>query len=75
MAAHRQRERDSNAGRRLLRMRPASAYLSISAGALRGLIQRGELPIIRITESGHAPWLVDVRDLDAWIERSKGRFQ
>jgi excisionase family DNA binding protein len=57
--------------RRLLRLRPASEYLSVSPATVRTLCQRGEIPIIRLTETGHAPWLIDVRDLDAWIERVK----
>lgn len=60
-----------NSARRLLRLRPASEYLSVSPGLLRTLCQRGEIPVIVLTENGHAPWLIDVRDLDAWIERTK----
>ena len=63
--------RDSNLTRRLLRLKPAAAYLSISAGALRSLIQRGELPVIKPSAGQCVPWLVDVRDLDSWIERVK----
>ena len=55
--------------RRLLRVRPASEYLSISTGKLRALVQRGELPVIK--DGGGGPWLVDVRDLDLWVERQK----
>lgn len=58
-----------NAERRLLRLKPAAAYLSLSAGTLRAIIQGGKLPVIRPGEN--APWLLDVRDLDAWIERQK----
>ncbi len=54
-----------------MRMKPAAAYLSVSPGTLRGIIQRGEIPIIKLNEGGHAPWLVDTRDLDSWIERTK----
>jgi excisionase family DNA binding protein len=57
--------------RRLLRLKPASEYLSLSPGYLRRLIQRGEVPVVRLDDSGHSPWLVDVRDLDVWIERTK----
>ena len=60
--------------KRLLRLKPAAAYLSVSTGYLRRLIQRGELEVIRMDDGGHAPWLVDVRDLDLWIERTKSRF-
>jgi excisionase family DNA binding protein len=64
-----------NSARRLLRLRPASEYLSVSPATVRTLCQRGEIPIIRLTETGHAPWLIDVRDLDAWIERVKIRME
>jgi excisionase family DNA binding protein len=60
-----------NSARRLLRLKPASEYLSISPATLRTLCQRGEIPVIRITEGNHVPWLIDVRDLDGWIERAK----
>jgi hypothetical protein len=57
---------------RLLRLKPAAAYLSISVGALRGLIQKGEIEVIKVSENGeHAPWLVDVRSLDEFIQRAK----
>jgi hypothetical protein len=63
--------RRDNSARRLLRLRPASEYLSISPAKLRQIVQREGLPVIRLAENGHAPWLLDVRDLDAWIERTK----
>ena len=60
-----------NSARRLLRLKPASEYLSISPAKLRAIVQQERLPVIQLSENGHAPWLLDVRDLDAWIERSK----
>lgn len=60
-----------NSAKRLLRLKPAAEYLSVSPGTLRGIIQRGELPIIKLAETGHSPWLIDRVELDAWIERSK----
>jgi excisionase family DNA binding protein len=63
--------REPKATRRLLRLKPAAEYLSVSPGTLRAIVQRGELPIIKLAETGHAPWLLDVRDLDGWVERSK----
>jgi len=68
-------KRESNVTRRLLRLKPAAEYLSVSAGTLRAIVQRGELQIIRLAESGHAPWLLDRADLDAWVERSKIRLE
>jgi excisionase family DNA binding protein len=61
----------SNSGKRLLRLKLAAEYLSVSPGTLRGIVQRGELPIIKLAETGHSPWLIDRIELDAWIERSK----
>jgi hypothetical protein len=63
--------RRDNSARRLLRLRPASEYLSISPAKLRQIVQREGLPVIRLEESGHAPWLLDVHDLDAWVDRTK----
>ena len=58
--------------RRLLRIKEAAAYLHVSDGTLRGLIQRGELPVVKIhKDSQHAPLMLDVHELDALIERSK----
>jgi excisionase family DNA binding protein len=62
--------------RRLLRVGEAAVYLNLSAGRFRGLVQRGEIPVIRTcskTDSNgdHVPWLVDIQDLDQWVERSK----
>jgi hypothetical protein len=54
---------------RLVRLREASLYLRLSCWTLRRLVQEGQIPIIKSHEN--APWLLDVRDLDAWIDRSK----
>jgi len=64
-------KRNPNVSRRLLRLRPAAEYLSVSTRAIRSLIQKGELPIVPLSENDHAPWLVDVRDLDNLVERKK----
>ena len=63
--------RRDNSARRLLRLRPASDYLSISPAKLREIVQQGGLPVIRLSDNGHAPWLLDIRDLDEWVERTK----
>jgi hypothetical protein len=57
--------------RRLLRIAEAAEYLHLSPWALRGIVQRGELSIIKLGENGHSPWLFDTRDLDDWINRTK----
>ena len=55
--------------RRLMRIREAAHYLCLSPWKLRHIIQSGELPIIKYNEN--APWLLDLRDLDTWVDRNK----
>ena len=55
--------------RRLLRIKAASEYLSVSPWKLRQLVQFGKLPVVQDTEG--SPFLLDVRDLDGWLERNK----
>jgi hypothetical protein len=55
--------------RRLMRLKEAARYLCLSPWKLRRIIQSGQLPIIKYNEN--APWLLDVRDLDGWVERNK----
>jgi excisionase family DNA binding protein len=55
--------------RRLLKVKEAAQYLSISPWSLRKLVQAQELPIVRLQERG--PWLLDLRDLDRFIEGRK----
>lgn len=52
---------------RLLGVREAAAYLSLSHWTLREMVWRGEIPEVRIGRR----LLLDVRDLDALIERSR----
>jgi hypothetical protein len=58
-----------NSGKRLLKLKQAAVYLSLSTWALRGIIQAGQLPIV--VYAPNTPWLVDVKDLDTWIEKHK----
>lgn len=55
--------------RRLVRVKEAAAYLGMSAAKVRNLTQAGRIPVI-LPEST-APWLFDIRDLDAYIDRAK----
>lgn len=55
--------------KRLLRSVEAADYLSVSVWTLRRLIQCGELPVVQRGEAGK--FLVDIRDLDGFIERNK----
>jgi excisionase family DNA binding protein len=56
-------------GKRLLRVREAAEYVSVSPWKLRRLVQDGLLPIVQDRDGG--AWRVDVRDLDSFIERHK----
>ena len=56
-----------------MRVKKAAEYLSLSPNQIRSLIQRGVLPVV-ITGNGQVPWLLDVRDLDHWIELHKQRL-
>jgi len=55
---------------RLVKTRQAAEYLGISQWKLRNLVQQGLLLFI---EDGGvtSPWRFDVRDLDAYIEKSR----
>jgi excisionase family DNA binding protein len=55
--------------RRLLRLKEAAQYVSLSPWKLRKLVQDGQLPIVKYGEN--TPWLLDLRDLDGWVERHK----
>lgn len=57
--------------KRLLRLKDAANYLAISPGTLRRIVQSGQLEIVRLIDSSTAPWLLDAKDLDKLIERSK----
>lgn len=54
---------------RLFRLKRASEYLSLSPWKMRRLIQEGRLPVVQDCEGG--PFLLDVRDLDGFVERNK----
>ena len=55
--------------KRLLRIKPAATYLSVSPWMLRRIVASGDLPVIKLGD--HAAWLLDVRDLDRWVEGHK----
>jgi len=71
MQTNGQQSRTSNVPfrRRLLRTKEAAEYLAISAWKLRRLIQDGRLPVVQDGEG--APFLLDLRDLDSYIDRNK----
>jgi|GEM_PF-4878440 len=55
---------------RLLRLRQAAEYLGRSPKAVRCMVKRGELPVIK-SDSGRGAWLLDIADLNRWIEAVK----
>jgi excisionase family DNA binding protein len=55
--------------RRLIRTKEAATYLSMSDWKLRRLIQEGTFPVVQDHEGG--PFLLDLRDLDGYIESHK----
>jgi excisionase family DNA binding protein len=56
-------------GRRLLRLKAGAEYLSLSPWKVRSLIKSGRLPVVQDGEG--SPFLLDVRDLDGYVERNK----
>jgi excisionase family DNA binding protein len=57
---------------RLLDVDDAGRYLAMSDKGVRELIMQGEIPFIQKVP-GRSPYLLDVRDLDLWIEKHKRR--
>jgi excisionase family DNA binding protein len=55
--------------RRLLKLKAGAEYLSMSRWKLRQLIWAGKIPVVRDHEG--APFLLDVADLDRYVERNK----
>lgn len=58
---------------RLVRIKKAAIYLGMSTWKLRDLVQQGRLPVVR-GDGTYAPWLFDMRDLDAFVDREKEHF-
>jgi len=55
---------------RLLTIKEAATYLGRSVPAIRELIWKGDLPVVRPDRRIH----LDILDLDRWIEKNKTRF-
>ena len=58
--------------RRLLDVTEAGRYLGVSHKVIRQLVQASELPYIQRVR-GRSPYLLDIRDLDQWVELNKTR--
>jgi excisionase family DNA binding protein len=65
---------DNTIRRRLLSMRDAGRYLSVSEDTLRRLVYEKTLPVVRHTALRGARWFFDVLDLDRYIESRKTRW-
>lgn len=57
--------------RLLLRCKDAARYLSVGTKRIRQLIRDGELPAVRMDGAQNSPILIDVRDLDRWVDQHK----
>jgi len=55
---------------RLLRTKEAASYLGLGEKAIRHLITAGRLPYVHM-QAGNSPFLLDVKDLDRFIEANK----
>jgi excisionase family DNA binding protein len=56
---------------RLVRVRFAARYLGISRKLVHNLILEGELPYVKLRPGENSPFLLDMRDLDRFIESAK----
>ena len=63
-------ERGDRISPRLLDVDDAGRYLSMSDKGIRDLITTGELHYIQRVP-GRSPYLLDIKDLDAWVLRNK----
>lgn len=52
-----------------MRVKDAARYLAVSPATVRRLVQEGRVPAVK--PGNNAPWLLDVQDLDRWIETHK----
>lgn len=56
------------AKKRLVRLKEAAEYMSMSYWKIRSLVHSEQLPFL---QEGEGPILIDERDLDKYIERNK----
>jgi excisionase family DNA binding protein len=56
--------------RRLLKAKEAISYLGVSRFTFAKLVHDGLLPVVQMFGNG-SKWLIDVNDLDSFIERQK----
>lgn len=58
--------------KRLLNIREASEYVSLSPNTLRDLIAKRKFPFRNVSRGTKAVFRFEVKELDAWIERLPG---
>jgi excisionase family DNA binding protein len=58
--------------KRLLRLKDAAVYLSLSPWKLRRLVWERRLPVVQDCEG--SPFLFDQHDLDCYVETNKRHF-
>jgi excisionase family DNA binding protein len=63
-----ERKKKAPLSQRMMRVREAAAYLGLSPWKVRRLIASRRIPFM---QDGDGPFLLDLRDLDGFIERSK----
>jgi excisionase family DNA binding protein len=63
----RERGRENGASSRLLTLKGAAAYLSLSLSTIKNMLVASELRVV--SRGGRR--MIDIRDLDLWIERNK----
>ena len=63
-----ERQKNASLGQRMMRVREAAEYLGSSPWKVRQLIANRRIPFV---QDGDGPFLLDIRDLDCFIERSK----
>ena len=56
---------------RLLKVKQAASYLGTSDKNVRRMVIAGEFPFIQRTRGTHSPFLIDIQDLDIWVEAHK----
>jgi excisionase family DNA binding protein len=67
------RSRQPSVSARLVRTREAAHYLGIGEKAIRQFVLKGELAFVQL-RPGNSPFLIDVHDLDRFIEARKTRL-
>jgi|HubBroStandDraft_3_1064219.scaffolds.fasta_scaffold18362_2 excisionase family DNA binding protein len=62
------RAKPVQSARRMLKLKAAAEYLGVSTWTLRRILRSGEIPYV---QRGEGNILLDLRDLDADIEKNK----